>query len=108
MLLAIFDISSEFIRLSDKLIENNLKEHIIRALAIAEYLTYGVFMIGPFFTYTIELLPERGFTLIMVPHWFFAYISNLPYYYFKSLAPIIGSIGIFFVVIMSNHSLYYL
>ena len=108
MLLVIFDISLESIRICDDLIKANLRNHILLALSIAEYLIYGVFMLGPFVTYTIELLPERGYTLIMVSHWLFAYASNVPYYYLKPIAPVTYSVGVIFVVIMSNHRLYFL
>ena len=51
---------------------------------ILYYLVSGFTISTFYWTYPIDLLPERGYTLIMIGHWISTSLVNLPSYYFEA------------------------
>lgn len=64
------------------LIVHNSKDSYYILLALLKMtlsLVYGATMGPIFFAYVISILPERGFTLVMMFHWISIFIGNSPF-----------------------------
>lgn len=56
---------------------------IIRIIAFLEFMVNGISISPTFYSYAVEVLPERGFTLILLFHWICEAVANGCYYYFN-------------------------
>lgn len=91
-----------------KIIEDNYYNTLVMPVLGLEAIVFGASIFPSSVILTCKMLPERGYTLIMIFHWISLYSLNIPYIWFIDDSNYTDFISIYLILFIASSIFVYL